>query len=194
MSIKSATKRQRNRRLILLLGGAVIVMFAFGYALVPLYDTLCNVLGINGKTNNSAISYDAAQTSIDKSRLVTVEFISNIPTETLWEFYPLTKKVRIHPGEIKQLAFFARNQTDHTSTVQAVPSVTPAIASKYLKKTECFCFTQQTLEGQGSMEMPLLFHLDPELPAYINTVTLSYTLYDVTDRKIKPSKSTNRIT
>lgn len=88
----------------------------------------------------------------------------------------------MHPGEIVKLAFYAENKTDYTMTVQAIPSVTPGIAAKYLKKTECFCFTQQTLNGHEAMNMPLLFHLDTDLPKNVNTVTLSYTLFDVTGR------------
>jgi len=191
---ETASKSSRNRRLALILSGVIIVMFAFGYALVPLYNTFCNILGINGKPNSSAISYDETQASVDQSRTITVEFIANIPTDTNWAFYPLTKKVRLHPGEMSQLAFFAQNHNDSTSTVQAIPSVTPRIAAQYLKKTECFCFNTQTLAGQEAKEMPLMFHLDPALPKDINTITLSYTLFDVTDRNIKQSKSVNRIT
>ncbi|MDI1352081.1 MAG: cytochrome c oxidase assembly protein, partial [bacterium] len=99
-----------------------------------------------------------------------------------WAFYPKIHSIKVHPGEIVKLAFYAENKTGHRMIVQAIPSVTPGLAAKYLKKTECFCFTQQTLNGHEAMEMPLLFHLDTELPAHINTVTLAYTLFDVTDR------------
>jgi len=92
------------------------------------------------------------------------------------------KKIKIHPGEVAKLAFYAENQSDHRMTVQAIPSVTPGIAAKYVKKTECFCFTQQTLNAHEGMNMPLLFHLDRDLPSTVKTLTLSYTLFDVTDR------------
>ena len=99
-----------------------------------------------------------------------------------WAFYPKIRKIKVHPGEIVKLEFYAENKTDNPMTVQAIPSVTPGIAAKYLKKTECFCFTQQTLNGHEAMNMPLLFHLDTDLPVQVNTVTLSYTLFDVTGR------------
>jgi cytochrome c oxidase assembly protein subunit 11 len=157
-------------------------MFAFGFALVPIYNSLCQSLGINGKTNNRAIAYEEKNAIIKKDREITVEFVATKSSSVPWEFYPKTTKLKVHPGEIAKLAFYAENQSNHQMTVQAIPSVTPGIAAKYLKKTECFCFTQQTLEGHEAMDMPLLFHLDPDLPASVKTITLSYTLFDVTGR------------
>ncbi|VEH86089.1 cytochrome c oxidase, assembly transmembrane protein CoxG (plasmid) [Legionella adelaidensis] len=95
---------------------------------------------------------------------------------------PKGRKNKIHPGEIARLAFYAENKSNQRMTIQAIPSVTPGLAAKYLKKTECFCFTQQTLNGHEAMNMPLIFHLDTDLPDNINTITLSYTLYDVSKR------------
>jgi len=182
-----------HKRIVMILLFAVVGMFAFGFALVPLYDVLCDVLGINGKTDQSAAVYDINNAMIDESRIITVEFVATNPSNLRWDFYPMTKKVRLHPGEMKQLAFFAQNKMPGTVTVQAIPSVTPGIAAKYLKKTECFCFIQQTFERGESREMPLLFHIDPALPENIHTVTLAYTLYDVTDRQVKSSKNSKRI-
>jgi len=156
-------------------------MFAFGFALVPIYNSLCKALSINGKTNQQAIAYDA-NTKVALEREVVVEFVATNNSNVPWAFYPKTTKIKVHPGEIAKLAFYAENKTKHRMTVQAVPSVTPGIAAKYLKKTECFCFTQQTLNGHEAMDMPLLFHLDPDLPAHVKTITLAYTLFDVTDR------------
>ena len=169
-------------KLVLILGLVVIGMFAFGFALVPIYNSLCKNLGINGKTNAEAIAYDANKVKIAKNRVVLVEFVATNNSGVPWAFYPKIKKIEVHPGEIVKLAFYAENKTNHRMVVQAIPSVTPGLAAKYLKKTECFCFTQQTLEGHEAMNMPLLFHLDSELPENINTVTLSYTLFDVTNR------------
>ncbi len=160
----------------------VLSMFAFGFALVPIYNTLCKTLGINGKTNTTAIAYDATHAKISKNREVWVEFVATNNGGVPWAFYPKTKKLKVHPGEMAKLAFYAENKTNHRMTVQAIPSVTPGIAAKYLKKTECFCFTQQTLGGHEAMDMPLLFHLDTDLPANVKTITLAYTLFDVTDR------------
>lgn len=176
------TKQNKQRKLLWILSGIVLGMFAFGFALVPIYNSLCKQLGINGKTNTQAIAYDASKTKVVKDRVVLVQFVATNNSGVPWAFYPKVKQIKVHPGEITRLAFYAENKTDHPMIVQAVPSVTPGIAAKYLKKTECFCFTQQTLNGHEAMNMPLLFHLDPELPEKINTITLSYTLFDVTDR------------
>lgn len=170
-----------HRKLVVKLFIIVIGMFGFGFALVPIYNSLCQALGINGKTNNQAIAYNV-NTVVTKNREVTVEFVATKNSNIPWEFYPKTTKIKVHPGEIAKLAFYAENQSNMTMTVQAIPSVTPAIAAKYLKKTECFCFTQQTLNGHEAMNMPLLFHLDSDLPANIKTLTLSYALFDVTGR------------
>ncbi|KTD65579.1 cytochrome c oxidase assembly protein [Legionella santicrucis] len=171
-----------HNKLVFLLALLVVGMFAFGFALVPIYNSICKSLGINGKTNPEAVAYDAAKVKVAKDRIVTVEFVATNNSGVPWAFYPKTRKIQVHPGEIAKLAFYAENKTDHPMSVQAIPSVTPGIAAKYLKKTECFCFTRQTLDGHEAMNMPLLFHLDADLPEKINTVTLSYTLFDVTDK------------
>ncbi len=169
-------------KLVALLAVMVVGMFAFGFALVPIYNSLCKSLGINGKTNAESIAYNPATTKIAHDRTVTVEFVATNNSGVPWAFYPTTHKLVVHPGEIAKLSFYAENKTDHRMTVQAIPSVTPGIAAKYLKKTECFCFTQQTLNGHEAMDMPLLFHLDANLPANVSTITLAYTLFDVSDR------------
>jgi cytochrome c oxidase assembly protein subunit 11 len=166
----------------LLLTAMAIGMFGFGFALVPIYNSLCQTLGINGKTNKNPIAYDESKATVDKNREVLVEFVATNNSGVPWAFYPKTSKITVHPGEIARLAFYAENKTKHTMTVQAIPSITPGIAAKYLKKTECFCFERQTLEGHEGMNMPLLFHLDPDLPPQIKTITLAYTLFDVTGR------------
>ena len=159
----------------------VLGMFAFGFALVPIYNSLCKALGINGKVVLEAVQYDASQQK-QTDREVTVEFVATNNSGIPWAFYPKTKKVKIHLGEIAKLAFYAENKTSNKMTVQAIPSVTPGLAAKYIKKTECFCFTQQTLGGHEAMNMPLLLHIDPDLPKDIKTITLAYTLFDVTNR------------
>ncbi|USQ13886.1 cytochrome c oxidase assembly protein [Legionella lytica] len=175
------SNERNHRKLLMILSGVVLGMFAFGFALVPIYNSLCQTLGINGKIKSEAVAYDAATAKISKDREVLVEFVATNNSAVPWAFYPKTRKIKVHPGEIARLDFYAENKTDHPMTVQAIPSVTPGIAAKYLKKTECFCFARQTLNGHEAMNMPLLFHLDIDLPEKINTVTLSYTLFDVTD-------------
>ncbi len=172
---------KKHAKLVVLLAVIVVGMFGFGFALVPIYNTLCKTLGINGKTNPEAVAYDVSKAKIDK-REVVVEFVATNNGGVPWKFYPKIRKIKVHPGEIARLAFYAENTTDHRMTVQAIPSVTPGIAAKYLKKTECFCFTQQTLNGHEAMNMPLLFHIDNDLPINVRTITLAYTLFDVTNR------------
>lgn len=173
---------RRHGRLLVWLVIIVLGMFAFAFALVPIYNSLCKTLGINGKTNAAPIAYDAKKASIAKDRDITVQFVATNNSGVPWAFYPKVSKLHVHPGEMAKLAFYAENQTEHKMVVQAIPSVTPGIAAKYLKKTECFCFTQQTLNGHEAMEMPLLFHLDVDLPENVKTITLAYTLFDVTSR------------
>lgn len=173
---------QGHRKLVIILAVIVLGMFGFGFALVPIYNSLCKSLGINGKTNPEAVVYDATKIKIVKDRVVTVEFVATNNSGVPWTFYPKVRKMQLHPGEIARLSFYAENKTNHQMTVQAIPSVTPGIAAKYLKKTECFCFARQTLKGHEAMNMPLLFHLDADLPEKVNTLTLAYTLFDVTDK------------
>ncbi|MCP0914920.1 MULTISPECIES: cytochrome c oxidase assembly protein [Legionella] len=175
MAVKS------HNKLLITLVAVVLGMFGFGFALVPIYNSLCKALNINGKTNPEALAYDA-NTKISHDRDVLVQFVATNNSGVPWAFYPKVQQIKVHPGEIAKLAFYAENKTPHRMTVQAIPSVTPGIAAKYLKKTECFCFTQQTLNGHEAMDMPLLFHIDSDLPAKIKTITLAYTLFDVTDR------------
>lgn len=172
-----------HKKLTVTLAVVVLAMFGFGFALVPIYNSLCKNFGINGKISGQADAYDEKTAKI-QDREIVVEFVATNNGGVPWAFYPKTKKIKVHPGEIAKLAFYAENKTNHTMTVQAIPSVTPGIAAKYLKKTECFCFTQQTLNGHEAMNMPLLFHLDTDLPANVRTITLSYTLFNVTDKVI----------
>lgn len=173
--------KSKHSKLVITLIAVVIGMFGFGFAMVPIYNSLCKSLGINGKVD---ITQQASTQGLklDNQRIVTVEFVATQNSMVPWKFYPTVKKVRIHPGEMYRLSFYAENKTSHKMIVQAIPSITPGIAAKYLKKTECFCFAQQTLNGHEAMYMPLLFHVDADLPKNVNTITLAYTLFDITDR------------
>lgn len=170
-----------HNKLVWILSILVIGMFGFGFALVPIYNSLCKALNINGKTNTKSIAYDP-NTKVDYDREVLVQFVATNNSMIPWAFFPTVKSIRVHPGEVSKLSFYAENQTEKKMVVQAIPSVTPGLAAKYLKKTECFCFTQQTLNGHEAMDMPLLFHLDVDLPKNIKTITLAYTLFDITNR------------
>ncbi len=155
-------------------------MFGFGFAMIPLYNTLCKSLGINGKTDKN--SYLESQ-NIDLSRSIRVEFMSSNNNYLAWDFYPRLRHIQLHPGENILIYFEAKNNSGKQMTVQAIPSVSPGVAAKHLKKTECFCFTQQTFTPGQHRAMPVLFHLDTQLPKNINTITLSYTLFDITRLK-----------
>ncbi|AVJ54989.1 cytochrome c oxidase assembly protein [Idiomarina sp. OT37-5b] len=162
------------KRLLLTVAG----MFAFGFALVPLYDVFCEVTGFNGRTKNEAVA--AVHQEVDTSRTVTVQFITRNAKGIPWKFEPSVKQVKVHPGEVRVVNFLAGNPTGGDMVAQAIPSVAPAEASLYLNKVECFCFNQQPLAAGDDTEMPMQFYLDPEIPAHITTLTLSYTLYDMT--------------
>ena len=151
-------------------------MFGFGFAMVPLYDVFCDITGLNGKTGRIELEEALSQT-IDEDREVTVEFLATVHSDLPWEFRPMVKKVKVHPGEVIEVNYFARNKTGEIVTGQAVPSLAPGLAAKYFSKTECFCFTRQALGPGEAKEMPLRFIVDPELPANVRTVSLSYTFY-----------------
>jgi cytochrome c oxidase assembly protein subunit 11 len=172
--------KKTNKQLLLLLSLVTVAMFGFGFAMIPLYNSLCKNLGINGKTDkNSYLISD----SIDLSRSIRVEFMTNNNNYLPWDFYPRLHHIQLHPGENILIYFEAKNNSGKQMTVQAIPSVSPGIAAKHLKKTECFCFTQQTFAPGQQRTMPVLFHLDTQLPKTINTITLSYTLFDITGIK-----------
>ena len=152
-------------------------MFAFGFLLVPLYDVLCEVTGFNGKT---AGRYEAeGEQAVDEGRLVTVQFIASNNGAMPWDFRPKVRSMQVHPGQMYATDFHARNGTGRAMVAQAVPSVTPFRAAAYLHKTECFCFEQQRLEAGESLDMPLRFIVDTQLPADVTRLTLSYTLFNV---------------
>lgn len=153
-------------------------MFGFGFALVPLYDVFCDLTGLNGKTANTAATAEAAM--IDVSRQVTVEFLARPNKEMPWIFKPEVRRMKVHPGEIHNINYLAENPTSRLMVAQAVPSVSPGQAALFFHKIECFCFTQQPLAAGKDMLMPLQFYVDPALPGQFSTITLSYTLYDVT--------------
>lgn len=153
-------------------------MFGFGFALVPLYDVFCDITGINGKPSAEAATAESA--IIDVSREVVVEFLARPNKDMPWVFQPEIKRMVVHPGEIHQVNYLAQNPTGRNIVGQAVPSVSPGQAALFFHKIECFCFTQQRLASGKDMLMPLQFYVDPALPAQFSTITLSYTLYDVT--------------
>lgn len=155
-------------------------MFGFGFALVPLYDVFCDITGLNGKTSDTA--YEAVDVAVDTSRSVTVQFVATNNENMPWEFKPVVSSMKVHPGEVASTEFFARNPRATAMTAQAVPSLVPFKAAEYFHKTECFCFNQQPLDGKSETMMPLRFIVDVDLPKEVKTITLAYTLFDVTEK------------
>lgn len=174
------TKTQQNNQMVIRLVVIVLGMFGFGFALVPLYDVFCDLTGINGKTDNTAASYQMVE--VDESRSITVEFITKTMTGMPWEFRAETFRMEVHPGELSTVGFYVRNPANSNMVAQAIPSVSPGEAALYLNKTECFCFNQQPLDSGAEAYMPMQFYVDPQLPEDINYFTVQYTLYDVTER------------
>lgn len=157
-----------------------VAMFAFVFVvMVPLYNVLCDALGINGKPGAQA--YTAVPAQVDESRTVTVQFIASNNEGMPWEFAPSTTMMKVHPGAVNGTVFHARNPMPNAMVAQAIPSISPARAAQYFHKTECFCFNQQPLDGESAAELPLQFIVDQDLPRDIGTITLSYTMFDVTD-------------
>ena len=169
--------RAANRRLALKLAGVTLAMFAFGYALSPMYDVMCRALGLNGKTGRTDAQTVAAQ-PVDMSRTVTVEFTGLATSGLPWEFKPLTKKMDLHPGETHEVKYLVRNLAREEITGQAIPSVTPGESAPHFKKIECFCFTRQTLKPGETREMPVRFVVDAGLDQDVHTITLSYSFFN----------------
>ena len=160
----------------------VVAMFLFAiFVMPPLYDAFCEITGIGGKTGGP---YVAETSGIDESRTVRVQFVATNNGDMPWDFAPGIFEVTVHPGEPTPVHFIARNTTDRDMVSQAIPSVVPNSAAQYFHKTECFCFNQQPLAAGEEAELPLVFIVDRDLPSAIHTITLSYTLFDVTNRAL----------
>jgi cytochrome c oxidase assembly protein subunit 11 len=172
--------RTSHRTLLAKLLAVAVAMFLFAvFVLPPLYDLFCEITGIGGRTDGK---YEAVEVRVDTSREVEVQFVATNNAEMPWDFYPIEYSVVVHPGESRAVNFFARNKTSEDMIGQAIPSVVPNNAADYFHKTACFCFDNQPLAAGEQAELGLVFIIDPDLPASVTTVTLSYTLFDITDR------------
>lgn len=150
-------------------------MFAFGFLLVPLYDVFCEITGFGGRTNAEAVAVSEAP---DESREIRVEFITNVNSYAQYEFKADVDSMTVHPGKMYYATFTAKNLSNADSVAQAVPSVAPTSAAEHFTKIECFCFTSQEFLASEERAMPLQFIVDPELPDYVDTITLQYTFFD----------------
>lgn len=167
---------EKNRRTGLLLGSLVVVMFGFGFAMVPLYNLFCQVTGTQSLAQRGEIGRVANQygEEVDETRWVTVKFDTSVHPELPWEFRALTHQVRAHPGATYEVHFQARNRSSAQVTGQAIPSIAPWQATAHFIKMDCFCFNRQTLAGRQQADMPLRFKISGDLPEGIHSLTLSY--------------------
>lgn len=173
--MSEAQSQRTNKRTTLLLAGLVVLMFGFGFAMVPLYDLLCQVTGTQSIALRTEMGKRIIETeSVDESRLITVKFDTSVNPNLPWDFSAGTRSLKVHPGKLYAVNFLANNRSSSSVTGQAIPSVAPWQATPYFSKLECFCFTRQTLEGNERVEMPLRFMVSPDLPAEIRSLTLSY--------------------
>lgn len=170
-------QQQRNQQLAWKLVLVSVFFAGFGFALVPLYDVICRLTGLNGRTNAVALA-PVKNTQIDLSRWVTVEFLTHTMPGVAVEFAPEKFSMRVHPGDIIHTHYVAKNTSTSAFVGQAVASVTPATAAPYFQKIECFCFTQQTLLPGEERTMPVIFVVNPEMSRDLGTVTLSYTFFE----------------
>lgn len=184
----SPEQQEANKRLIKKLSFIIVGMFVFAIGILPpMYDAICDITGLNGKTSNEAANVEDA--IMDEERLITVMFIADTDPDMPWEFKPETRSIKVHPGEIKKIDFLVKNNTSDWLVGQAIPSVSPAQATPHFKKTECFCFNEQELDGNAEKDMPLIFYVDPDLPKSVTTITLSYQLFNITDRVVDMRKA-----
>ncbi|MGH8751210.1 MAG: cytochrome c oxidase assembly protein [Burkholderiales bacterium] len=171
-----------NRVLLRKLLIVALAMFGFGFALVPFYQKICEVTGINSILQADTL---ARNTQVDRTRSVTVELDANT-RQLAWNFHPLASSVQVHPGELMQVLYEVKNTLPYAVTGQAIPSYAPRYAGGYFKKLQCFCFTQQTLQANEVRRMPVVFVIDPALPRDVNTITLSYTFFEVDGGRKQP--------
>jgi cytochrome c oxidase assembly protein subunit 11 len=167
-----------NRAMLIKLGVVVVVMFGFGFLLVPFYDQICKATGLRDIDAPDRVK----NTQVDAGRSVRLELDANV-NKLPWKFRPLTPIVTVHPGELAQVVYEVENTSEHAITGQAVPSYGPQLAAEYFRKLDCFCFTKQAFEPHETRRMPVVFVIDPKLPRDVNTITISYTFFEVEGNK-----------
>jgi cytochrome c oxidase assembly protein subunit 11 len=173
-----------NRRMLGKLIVIAVVMLGFSYALVPVYKQMCEVLGINVLTQpDGTVKFDKNNTQVDLSRTITVELDGN--SQGPWRFRPTTRSVKVHPGELTTVTYEVVNTQPRTVQAQAIPSYAPQSATPFFKKVECFCFKQQTLGPNEAKQMPVVFYIEPGLPREVQTITLSYTFFEIAGTQAK---------
>jgi len=179
------TKQPHNKKVRIKLLIMALVMFGFGFLLIPFYKTICEITGVNILSITEQVNQESKNTQVDKSRTVNIELDANVHGG--FKFEPLIRNIDIHPGELINVMYRVTNINNKPLTAQAVPSYSPAQASKYFNKLECFCFKQQVFKPNESRDMPVAFVINSKLPKDIHTITLSYTFFTVagTEKVIK---------
>lgn len=176
MSREQSGRIQLNKKMLGKLVVLAVMMFGFGYALVPMYKQLCEVLGINVLTQDGMASRPE-NTQVDKSRKITIELDGN--AQGPWRFRPTTRSIDVHPGELATVMYEVVNTQARTIKAQAIPSYAPQSATPHFMKVECFCFKEQTMGPNEARQMPVVFFIDPKLPREVKTITLSYTFFEI---------------
>ncbi len=176
-----AKLRHANRQLLFKLAVVSLLMFGFGYALVPMYRAICEALGIN-VLSLAERKEQAKNTQVDTSRTILVEFDAN--ARGPWDFKPAISQLKVHPGEMATVMYTFRNRQERAMAAQAIPSYAPKQAGAHFNKLECFCFNEYTLQAGESKEWPVVFVVDPKLPKDVHTITLSYTFFEVPGKKL----------
>lgn len=186
----SPLARRDHRQMVVKLLVITAAMFAFGYALVPLYKHICEALGINVLSlgENGGRRERPANTQVDTSRSITIEFDAN--ARGPWDFKPAVASLQVHPGEMATVMYEFRNRQDRTMAAQAIPSYAPHQAAAHFNKLECFCFNEYTLQPGEAKQWPVVFYVDPKLPKDVTTITLSYTFFEV-GGKVPPAPISN---
>ena len=188
---ESSATENSNRRLVAKLLGVTVLSFAFGFALVPLYDVFCEITGLNGKTagpGNFTVGGiggrgEASAQFIDTKRVITVEFTDTVMPGLPWEISPQTARLNVHPGELHQVTYRVRNLSNEPIVAQAIPSVSPGVAAASFNKLDCFCFTQQALAPGETKELPLVFTVKPDIDKGVHTITLAYAFFNTDGAK-----------
>lgn len=170
MAVKTENRRTLSKLLVV-----AVAMFGFGYALVPFYKKICEVTGLNQIQKADEV----VNTQVDTSRTVVLEFDGNLRNELPWKFRPVSSSLKVHPGQLVQVVYEVRNESDEAVSGQAIPSYGPQVAGQYFKKLDCFCFSKQELKPREVRQMPVVFVIEPGLPKDVNTITLSYTFFRV---------------
>jgi cytochrome c oxidase assembly protein subunit 11 len=177
MSTEPSGRIRLNRTMLGKLLVVALIMFGFGYAMVPIYRQVCEALGINVLTQRDGTVVRDANTQVDKTRTITVELDGN--SQGPWRFRPTQSSIEVHPGELATVTYEVVNTQARTVVAQAIPSYAPQSAAPHFKKVECFCFRQQTLKPNEARQMPVVFFIDPALPRDVKNITLSYTFFEI---------------